>query len=52
MQQLTEALLTMEEEKAIWLAKEKASMEVIHGNHKQHAAEVALLSDKLSKVIK
>ncbi|KAL0383458.1 UNVERIFIED_CONTAM: Kinesin-like protein KIN-7O [Sesamum calycinum] len=47
--QLTEALLTMEEEKAIWLAKEKASVEFIGEKEKLYAAEIASLSEKLSE---
>ncbi|KAL0339752.1 UNVERIFIED_CONTAM: Kinesin-like protein KIN-7O [Sesamum radiatum] len=49
--QLTEALLTMEEEKAIWLSKEKASVEFIGEKEKLYAAEIASLSEKLSEVL-
>lgn len=51
LQQLTEALLTTEEEKAIWSSKEKASMEVIGEKEKQYTAEIATLSKNLSEVI-
>ncbi|KAK4485521.1 hypothetical protein RD792_008163 [Penstemon davidsonii] len=47
--QLTEALLSMEEEKAIWSSKEKASVEVIEGKEKLHTTELALLSKELSE---
>ncbi|XP_011075412.1 kinesin-like protein KIN-7O isoform X2 [Sesamum indicum] len=47
--QLTEALLTMEEEKAIWSSKEKASVEFIGEKDKLYAAEIASLSEKLSQ---
>ncbi|XP_051150638.1 kinesin-like protein KIN-7O isoform X2 [Andrographis paniculata] len=46
--QLTEALMTMEEEKAIWSSKEKASMEIIGEKEKHYNAEIASLSTKLS----
>ncbi|KAL0453198.1 UNVERIFIED_CONTAM: Kinesin-like protein KIN-7O [Sesamum latifolium] len=44
-----EALLTMEEEKAIWSSKEKASVEFIGEKEKLYAAEIASLSEKLSE---
>ncbi|PIN18320.1 Kinesin-like protein [Handroanthus impetiginosus] len=47
--QLTEALLTMEEEKAIWSSKEKASVEVIGEKEKLYTTEIASLSEKLSE---
>ncbi|KAL7097766.1 hypothetical protein ACP275_10G163100 [Erythranthe tilingii] len=50
--QLTEALMTMEEEKAIWSSKEKASVEVIGVKEKQYTAEIASLSKQLSEVSK
>ncbi|KAK6149072.1 hypothetical protein DH2020_016597 [Rehmannia glutinosa] len=49
--QFTEALLTMEEEKAIWSSKEKASVEVIGEKEKLFTAENFSLSQKLSEVL-
>ncbi|CAK9184034.1 unnamed protein product [Ilex paraguariensis] len=48
--QLTDALLAMEEEKAIWSAKEKASIEAIEDSTKLYNAETAFLSDGMSEV--
>ncbi|GFY98129.1 P-loop containing nucleoside triphosphate hydrolases superfamily protein [Actinidia rufa] len=45
--QLTEALLAMEEEKAIWSAKEKASIEAIEEKSKSYNAELMLLSNEI-----
>ncbi|KAL6498525.1 hypothetical protein OROHE_026622 [Orobanche hederae] len=45
--QFTEALLAMEEEKAIWFSKEKASVEFIVEKEKKFTAEIATLSQKL-----
>ncbi|GFP80821.1 kinesin-related protein 4 [Phtheirospermum japonicum] len=50
--QFTEALLAMEEEKAIWSSKEKASVEFIGEKEKLFTAEIASLSQKLSEVLK
>ncbi|KAK6124670.1 hypothetical protein DH2020_041592 [Rehmannia glutinosa] len=50
--QFTEALLTMEEEKAIWSSKEKASVEVIGEKEKLFTAENFSLSQKLSEARK
>lgn len=49
-QQLTNALLEMEEEKAIWFAKEKASVEAIEERAKLYNAETTSLSKGLSEV--
>ncbi|KAH6779630.1 P-loop containing nucleoside triphosphate hydrolases superfamily protein [Perilla frutescens var. hirtella] len=48
--QLSEALLTMEEDRAIWLSKEEASMEASEEKEKLYAAEIASVSEKLSEV--
>ncbi|KAI8543894.1 hypothetical protein RHMOL_Rhmol08G0254000 [Rhododendron molle] len=45
--QLTEALLSMEEEKAIWSAKEKASIEAIEDKSRSYNAEITLLSKEM-----
>ena len=50
MQQLTETLLAMEEEKAIWFAKEKVSIEAIEEKSILHNAEIDLLSKEISEV--
>lgn len=50
LQQLTEALLTMEEDKAISLSKERASIEAIGQKEKLYTAEIALISEKLLEV--
>ena len=49
-QQLTNALLEMEEEKAIWFAKEKASVEAIEERAKLYNAETMSLSKGLLEV--
>lgn len=43
LQQLTDALLAMEEEKAIWFAREKATVEAINEKAKSYSAEIATL---------
>ncbi|KAH9649191.1 kinesin-like protein KIN-7O [Citrus sinensis] len=48
--QLTDSLLEMEEEKAIWSAKEKASIEAIEEKAKLYNAECASLLKGMSKV--
>ncbi|KAK9289712.1 hypothetical protein L1049_007871 [Liquidambar formosana] len=48
--QLTDALLEMEEEKAIWSAKEKVSIEAIEEKAKSYNAEIMLLSKGMSEV--
>ncbi|XP_056158281.1 kinesin-like protein KIN-7O isoform X3 [Syzygium oleosum] len=48
--QLTDSLLEMEEEKAIWSAKEKASIKAIEENTKLSNAEITSLSTELSEV--
>ncbi|KAL3533577.1 hypothetical protein ACH5RR_007098 [Cinchona calisaya] len=50
--QLTDALLLIEEEKAIWSAKEKASIEAIEVKSKSYKAEVTLLLSEMSAVKK
>lgn len=50
MQQLTDSLLEMEEEKAIWSAKEQASIKAIEKNTKLSNAEITSLSTELSEV--
>ncbi|KAG5537103.1 hypothetical protein RHGRI_024518 [Rhododendron griersonianum] len=47
--QLTEALLSMEEEKAIWSAKEKASIEAIEDKSRSYNAEITQLSKEMSE---
>ncbi|CAL5325135.1 unnamed protein product [Camellia sinensis] len=47
--QLTEALLAMEEEKAIWSAKEKASIEAIEEKGRLYNAETMFLSEGISE---
>lgn len=47
--QLTDALLAIEEERAIWSTTEKASIEVIESKSKLYSAEIALLTDTLSE---
>ncbi|XP_022882728.1 kinesin-like protein KIN-7O isoform X1 [Olea europaea var. sylvestris] len=51
LQQLAEALLTMEEEKALWSSKEKATVKAFEEEAKAYHFEIALLSKELSKVI-
>ncbi|XP_070043762.1 kinesin-like protein KIN-7I isoform X2 [Nicotiana tabacum] len=41
--QLTDALMEMEEEKAIWFAREKATVEAINEKAKSYSAEIATL---------
>ncbi|XP_049392243.1 kinesin-like protein KIN-7O isoform X1 [Solanum stenotomum] len=48
--QLTDALLEMEEEKAIWLAREKATVEAINEKAKSYSAEIANVSQKMTEV--
>ncbi|KAM7524434.1 hypothetical protein LguiA_014336 [Lonicera macranthoides] len=48
--QLTETLLAMEEEKAIWFAKEKVSIEAIEEKSRLHIAEIDLLSKEMFEV--
>nr|XP_016451242.1 PREDICTED: myosin heavy chain, striated muscle-like [Nicotiana tabacum] len=48
--QLTDALLAMEEEKAIWFAREKATVEAINEKAKSYSAEIATLSQKMTEV--
>lgn len=50
LQQLTDALLAMEEEKAIWFAREKATVEAINEKAKSYSAEIATLSQKMTEV--
>ncbi|KAM0070064.1 putative plus-end-directed kinesin ATPase [Helianthus debilis subsp. tardiflorus] len=47
--QLTDALLVIEEERAIWSTTEKASVEAIENKAKSYSAEIALLTDAMSK---
>ncbi|XP_076950142.1 kinesin-like protein KIN-7O [Bidens hawaiensis] len=47
--QLTEALLAIEEERAIWSTTEKASIEAVENKSKSYKAEIDLLTDALSK---
>lgn len=51
LQQLTEALLSMEEDKAISLSKERASIEAIGQKEKLYTVEIASISEKLLEVI-
>ncbi|KAK3446570.1 hypothetical protein EUGRSUZ_A02253 [Eucalyptus grandis] len=48
--QLTDSLLEMEEEKAIWSAKEQASIKALEENTKLSNAEITSLSTELSEV--
>ncbi|XP_050228609.1 kinesin-like protein KIN-7O isoform X2 [Mercurialis annua] len=48
--QLTDSLLEMEEEKAIWSAKEKVSIEAIEEKAKLYDMEIISLSNELSEV--
>ncbi|XP_055801402.1 kinesin-like protein KIN-7O isoform X2 [Solanum dulcamara] len=45
--QLTDALLEMEEEKAIWFAREKATVEAINEKAKSYSAEIANVTNEL-----
>ncbi|KAF5774627.1 putative plus-end-directed kinesin ATPase [Helianthus annuus] len=47
--QLTDALLAIEEERAIWSTTEKASVEAIENKAKSCSTEIALLTDAMSK---
>lgn len=49
-QQLTDSLLEMEEEKAIWSAKEKASIETIEAKTNVNKMEIASVSKALVEV--
>ncbi|XAR54557.1 hypothetical protein NMG60_11029746 [Bertholletia excelsa] len=49
--QLAEALLAAEEEKVIWSAKEKASLEAIEEQAKSHNSEIMLLSKEMSELL-
>ncbi|XP_038905073.1 kinesin-like protein KIN-7O isoform X2 [Benincasa hispida] len=49
--QLTEALLEMEEERAVWLSKEKTYIEAIEEKVKLHDLKVASASKEISKVM-
>ncbi|GMH08127.1 hypothetical protein Nepgr_009967 [Nepenthes gracilis] len=48
--QLTDAILELEEERAIWSAKEKASVEAIREKADIHNGEVMSLTSKISKM--
>ncbi|KAJ6380823.1 hypothetical protein OIU77_029673 [Salix suchowensis] len=48
--QLSDSLLEMEEEKAIWFSKEKASIEVIEENTKLQGAEITAFTKAMSEV--
>nr|GMD44776.1 kinesin-like protein KIN-7O isoform X1 [Ipomoea batatas] len=48
--QLADALLAIEEEKAIWLAKERASVEAIEEKTNVYNAEIASLSEAMTKM--
>lgn len=50
LQKLTDALLEMEEERAIWSAKEKASIEAIEHKAKLYDREIASFSRETSEV--
>lgn len=50
LQQLSDSLLEMEEEKAIWFSKEKASIEVIEENAKLQGAEITAFTKAMSEV--
>ncbi|CAA3032167.1 Hypothetical predicted protein [Olea europaea subsp. europaea] len=50
-EQLAEALLTMEEEKALWSSKERATVKAFEEKAKSYPFEIALLSKELSEVI-
>ncbi|XP_024923871.3 kinesin-like protein KIN-7O isoform X3 [Ziziphus jujuba] len=47
---LTDSLLEMEEERAVWSAKEKASVEAIEEKSKLHDTEILSLSKELTEV--
>lgn len=48
--QLTDALLAIEEERAIWSTTQKASIEAIESKSKSHNTEIALLTNTISEV--
>ncbi|KAL5542545.1 hypothetical protein UlMin_010255 [Ulmus minor] len=48
--QLSESLLEMEEERAVWSAKERASVEAIEEKARVHDVEIRSLSEELSEV--
>ncbi|GKC30235.1 kinesin-like protein KIN-7O, partial [Tanacetum coccineum] len=48
--QLTDALLAIEEERAIWSTTQKTSVEAIESKSKLYATEIALLTEAMSKV--
>ncbi|KAJ4845662.1 hypothetical protein Tsubulata_003549 [Turnera subulata] len=48
--QFSDCLLKMEEEKAIWFAKEKASIEAMEKKAKLHNAEIASLSREITEI--
>ena len=50
MQQLSDSLLEMEEERAIWSAKEKASIEAIGEKAKSYNVEIMMLSKEMAQV--
>ncbi|XP_052477680.1 uncharacterized protein LOC105781544 isoform X2 [Gossypium raimondii] len=50
LQQLTNSLLEIEEEKAIQCAREKASIEAIEEKRKLYNSQITSLSEKLSEV--
>jgi centromeric protein E len=50
LQQLSDSLLEIEEERAIWSAKEKASIEVIQENTKLYNVEIMMLSKAMAEV--
>lgn len=49
-QRLTDSLLEMEEERAVWSAKEKVSVEAIEEKSKLHNMEIISLSKELTEV--
>lgn len=50
-QQLTDALLAMEEEKAIWSAIEKTSIQAIEEKSNSYSAKISFLSSEMSQVL-
>lgn len=50
LQQLSDSLLEMEEEKAVWSAKERASIEAIEEKARLYNTEIVALSKELSEV--
>lgn len=51
LQQLTDSLLEMEEERAIWSAKEKASIEAMEEKSKLYNMEITSLTREMSEVV-